>query len=272
MLVTLGEVFTEAESAALSGAVGTRDAPNAAVPAPPRPPAEQAPTDVRPSDQTVLLGLTRAIHEHVVQRLFSVSLVLGIDGSCDQQLKAICAAEVNAALKDLRGILRDGLECMPSPVEVVPLADALAALANADDVRVTRTDSRLGLIAPGQAAVAQSVLVEAVRNARKHAPDGHSDIEACIDGGLLRLSVTNDGVHPTRVGQHGQGVGLTLACEEAHLHGGLIEHGLSGPGRWRVLLTLPVEASTDAAAAPEDAWPGTSSQPENQATREERAA
>jgi signal transduction histidine kinase len=93
-------------------------------------------------------------------------------------------------------------------------------------------------------ALAQSILVEAVRNARKHARA--SRVEVCVrgDDATLVLEVRNDGV-PSRqqdADAHGRrpgGVGLRLATLEALQHDGVLEYGESGGGTWQVRLVVP---------------------------------
>src|SRR5918999_768477 len=51
------------------------------------------------------IDLAREIHERVVQRLFGLSLVLGSEGALGEDVRRRCAAELQAALKDLRDAL-----------------------------------------------------------------------------------------------------------------------------------------------------------------------
>jgi signal transduction histidine kinase len=93
-------------------------------------------------------------------------------------------------------------------------------------------------------ALAQSVLVEAVRNVHKHARASRVNVALRIDAGTLVLEVRNDGVParggdaPPPVGRQG-GMGLRLATLEALQHDGVLEYGKSEAGTWQVRLVVP---------------------------------
>jgi signal transduction histidine kinase len=86
-------------------------------------------------------------------------------------------------------------------------------------------------------ALAQSVLVEAVRNAHKHSRATFVKVSLRNDGGTFVLEVRNDGAPPHNDG--GGGVGLRLATLEALQHDGVLEYGESEPGAWQVRLVVP---------------------------------
>ena len=85
--------------------------------------------------------------------------------------------------------------------------------------------------------LAQNVLAEAVRNARKHAQPTGIDIALAQDRDALVLQVVNDGVGA--LPGH-SGIGLRLAALEALHHGALVEFGPEESGRWRVRLLMPL--------------------------------
>ena len=84
--------------------------------------------------------------------------------------------------------------------------------------------------------LAQSVLLEALRNARKHAPDG--DVAITIDSGdeAFVLEVVNDGVGASGMGA---GLGLRMASLEALQHDAIVEFGPMPPDSWHVRLLVP---------------------------------
>jgi signal transduction histidine kinase len=86
-------------------------------------------------------------------------------------------------------------------------------------------------------ALAQSILVEAVRNARKHAKSTVVRVRLRSDGGTFVLEVHNDGAHLHNGGRGG--VGLRLATLEALQYDGVLEYGESEPGAWQVRLVVP---------------------------------
>ena len=86
-------------------------------------------------------------------------------------------------------------------------------------------------------ALAQSILVEAVRNASKHAHASRVGVSLRNDGATLELEVRNDGADVHSGGRGG--VGLRLATLEALQHDGVLEYGECEPGAWQVRLVVP---------------------------------
>ena len=70
-------------------------------------------------------------------------------------------------------------------------------------------------------------------------PRGGSRSRLRRDGDAFVLEVVNDGVGP-RAAAAARGMGLRLAAFEALEHGGVVEFGPAGEGRWRVRLAVPV--------------------------------
>jgi signal transduction histidine kinase len=91
-------------------------------------------------------------------------------------------------------------------------------------------------VPPSLEAVAQSVLIEAVRNARKHAAPTAVRVRTRRAEGTFVLEVVNDGVG---VGSGDPGMGLRLAAFEALQSGGVLEFGSPAPGSWQVRLVVP---------------------------------
>jgi len=183
------------------------------------------------------IDFARGIHEGVVQRLFGVSLVLSSEQPLTPEARARCAQEVGAALGELRSALQRPLGRSATPTGR-SLRDEL------DRLRAEHAD--LGLIVEGSVvdvpesleALAQSVLTEAVRNARKHADARRLVVRAHTHEGTLVLEIENDGVPAERTAS--TGVGLRLAALEALQSGGLVEFGERAPGTWVVRLVVPL--------------------------------
>ncbi len=96
----------------------------------------------------------------------------------------------------------------------------------------------------GLEALAQSVLVEAVRNAHKHARASIVNVSLRDDDGTFVLEVRNDGASARGSGGAARGarrggVGLRLATLEALQHDGVLEYGEAEPGVWQVRLVVP---------------------------------
>ena len=86
--------------------------------------------------------------------------------------------------------------------------------------------------------LAQSVLVEAVRNARKHAQPTRVEVALRRQDGAWVMEVCNDGVGP-----HAHDLRDGPAARGARGAAGrrLVEFGEREPGTWRVRLAVPHE-------------------------------
>ena len=185
------------------------------------------------------IDFARDIHDGVVQRLFGVSLALSSEKPLTAESRARCAVEVRAALSELRSALQRPLG-RSSPPTRTTLADELD--------RLSAEHPDLGICVEGEVAgvpaalepLAQSVLTEAVRNARKHADARRLVVRTHTQDATLVLEIENDGVPALRTAS--TGVGLRLAALEALQAGGLVEFGERAPGTWQVRLVVPIPA------------------------------
>ncbi|MBA3326762.1 MAG: GAF domain-containing protein [Solirubrobacterales bacterium] len=183
------------------------------------------------------IDLARDIHEQVVQRLFGVSLALSSEQPLNAEARARCIEEVRAALGDLRSALQ-------RPLGRSSRSTGTTLAAELDRLRAEHAD--LGIVVEGAVAgvpagiepLAQSVLAEAVRNARKHAEAQRVRVRTRHADGAFVLEIENDGVRARRAGV--TGVGLRLAALEALQAGGLVEFGERAPGTWQVRLVVPI--------------------------------
>ena len=183
------------------------------------------------------IDLAREIHDGVIQRLFGVSMAFSGDQELSADARARIGEELNGALQDLRRALGRPLGRTSRPTqttlveEVGRLADEHPeigiALADHDEV-------------PEQLEpLAQSVLIEGIRNARKHADPSHVDVSLEHFDGAFVMEICNDGVHGRP--RPASGMGLRLAALEAIQAGGIIEFGEREPGIWRVRLAVPLD-------------------------------
>ena len=189
------------------------------------------------------IDFARGIHEGVVQRLFGVSLALSSEQPLTAEARARCAQEVRAALGELRSALQRPLGRSAAATETT-LAAALD--------RLCAEHADLGLVVEGRVVdvpeslepLAQSVLTEAVRNARKHADARRLVVRTYESDDTLVLEIENDGVPHERSAS--TGVGLRLAALEALQAGGLVEFGERAPGTWVVRLVVPLTGNGSA--------------------------
>jgi signal transduction histidine kinase len=187
------------------------------------------------------IDLAREIHERVVQRLFGVSLVLGSEGALDEEVRRRCAAEMQAALTDLRDALARPL-APPSLDTGATLRDELARLGRHYKELPLELEWQAGVEVPDDVeGLAQSVLAEALRNADKHADPTSVRVRVGSADGTFVLEVRNDGAKPQTRTSRGAGMGLRLAAAEALGRGALVEFGPEGAdsSEWRVRLVVP---------------------------------
>jgi signal transduction histidine kinase len=187
------------------------------------------------------IDLAREIHERVVQRLFGVSLVLGSEGALSEEVRRRCAAEMQAALTDLRDALARPL-APPSLDTGATLREELARLGRHYKELPLELDWQPGVEVPDDVEpLAQSVLAEALRNADKHADPTIVRVRVGSADGTFVLEVRNDGAKPGARSSRGTGMGLRLAAAEALGRGALVEFGPEGAdsSEWRVRLVVP---------------------------------
>jgi signal transduction histidine kinase len=182
------------------------------------------------------IDLAREIHEGVIQRLFGISMAFSTDQELSAEARGRIGEELNGALKDLRAALGRPLGRMSRPTQTTFLAE----FSRLDDVH-----PELGLRLVADVPVpeeleplAQSVLIETVRNATKHADPTYVEVSLRHFDAAFVLEVCNDGVHGRPRPQ--SGMGLRLAALEAIQAGGIIEFGEREPGVWRVRLAVPL--------------------------------
>ena len=183
------------------------------------------------------LDMARDIHDGVIQRLFGVALAFGSEAPSAEEL-ARCAEQVQLALSDLRTALQRPLGRSPRPTDTTVREELERLAAQHRELGVT-FEQHADIDLPGELEpLAQSVLVEAVRNAHKHANPTRVGVRVVGQDGTFVLEVTNDGVEGRS--RH-TGMGLRLAALEALQCGGVIEFGARDQDSWQVRLVVPHE-------------------------------
>jgi signal transduction histidine kinase len=180
------------------------------------------------------IALIQQIHERVIQRLFGLLLALGSEESLSAEQRAMCHDEVRKVLHELRTALGSSLAppAKRANATVRQMVDRVAA--HQEGLAVNWRD---GVEVPADIEpLAQSVLLEALRNAEKHARAGSVTINVDRSEGTFVLEVVNDGVGPPAMGA---GLGLRMASLEALEHSGIVEFGPLPPDRWHVRLLVP---------------------------------
>ena len=186
------------------------------------------------------IDLAREVHESVIQRLFGVLLAVSNDAPLRAEARERVRVELQAALRDLRRALQRPLG-RTAPATEATFAQELERLCDAHPelgIELAAGSEEVG-VPQELEPLAQSVLVEAVRNARKHARPKRVEVKLARQDGAWVMEICNDGV-----GERGRtvsGMGLRLAVLEALQLGGLVEFGPREPGIWRVRLAVPHE-------------------------------
>ncbi|MGI8714747.1 MAG: GAF domain-containing sensor histidine kinase [Solirubrobacteraceae bacterium] len=188
------------------------------------------------------IDLAREIHEGVIQRLFGVSMALDGDGSLSADARARCAIETQAALTELRTALQRPLGRAPRATQTTLTAEVTRLAGAHPDLGLALEQGGAGDVPESLEPLAQSVLTEAVRNARKHASPTRVGVRIGRADGAFWLEVINDGVGSAR--RHA-GMGLRLAAVEALQFNGVVEFGEREPGTWQVRLVVPHEHDDD---------------------------
>jgi signal transduction histidine kinase len=183
------------------------------------------------------IDLAREIHDGVIQRLFGVSMAFSSDQELSAEARGRIGEELNAALQDLRRALGRPLGRTSRPTQTTLLAevDRLADQHPELGIALAEHDEVPEPLEP----LAQSVLIEAVRNAGKHADPTEVEVSLRRIDGAFVMEICNDGVHGRP--RPASGMGLRLAALEAIQAGGIVEFGEREPGIWRVRLAVPLE-------------------------------
>lgn len=181
------------------------------------------------------IALTREVHEQVIQRLFGLSLALGADQPLTAAERERCGGELQAVLTQLRLALGRPLAPQEPHTETT-LAELLQHRMRASDLALEWAEGVE--VPPHLEPLAQSVVIEALRNADRHAAGSTARVRVGRSCEAFELEVSNDGV---RHGPRSAGLGLQILTLEALQHNGLLEFGPSGDNGWRVRLLVPID-------------------------------
>lgn len=184
------------------------------------------------------IDLARDVHESVIQRLFGVQLVFSSSAELKPEARERIAAELQAALVDLRRALQRPLGASSPETRTTLLEEVERLRREHSDLHLVLTRGSERVSVPSSLEpLAQSVLAEAVRNAHKHARPTKVEVTLERADDTLFLDVCNDGVQGR---PKATGMGLKLAALEALQAGGIVEFGERSAGMWRVRLAVPV--------------------------------
>ncbi len=188
------------------------------------------------------IDLMREIHDHVIQKLFGVSLVLATDGDFSESDRNRCGREISDVLTQLRTMMGRPVAARSTEVSR-SLRELLESLAELGRIRFEWQER---LETPTELErLAQSVVLEAIRNSEKHSDEGAVEVSVSAENDNFLIEMVNDRVieHPDGGEKvDGAGIGLRLLTLEALQYNALVESGPLGGGRWRVRLKAPVSS------------------------------
>jgi signal transduction histidine kinase len=158
--------------------------------------------------------IERDLHDGAQQRLVSLAMNLGMarerfTGAPEPVRRAIAEAHDEAvlALSELREFIR-GL--YPAVINDRGLDAALSGLAARAPLPVRLRVDVSRPASPSIEAVAYFIVSESLTNVAKHAQATRAEVTVMRDGGLLRISVTDDGSGGAVAGGDGAGTGSGL--------------------------------------------------------------
>src|SRR5919199_2118374 len=141
------------------------------------------------------IDLARDVHESVIQRLFGVQLVFSSSTDLSGEARERIAAELQAALVDLRRALQRPLGRSAPETQTTLLEEVARLRREHPDLHLSLTRRSKRVHVPRELeSLAQSVLAEAVRNAHKHAHPTRVEVSLERTDGALVLEICNDGV------------------------------------------------------------------------------
>ena len=186
------------------------------------------------------MDLAREVHESVIQRLFGIQLVFSSQAELSPAARQRIAAELQAALHDLRRALQRPL-ARQAPETHTTLLEEI------DRLRKEHRDLHLVAHATGATRSRSRTRWSRSRSpcwprpsATRTSTPAPTKVEVSLrtQDDTLTLDVVNDGV---RGRARQSGMGLKLAALEALQFGGIVEFGEREPGKWRVRLAVPLD-------------------------------
>ncbi|MFB9838143.1 sensor histidine kinase, partial [Actinoallomurus acaciae] len=164
----------------------------------------------------------------------------------DDVFREIEEAGSNAltAMRRLVGMLRE--DTVPEPVPASGIRAAVLDAAAGHDGVAMELPGDLDRLEPAPALITtvHRVVLEALTNVRRHAPDA-ADVRVAARvqhdpvADVLHLEVVNDGVGEPSGG--GSGYGLVGMRERVTALGGTLRAGVESGRRWRVVVRLPLD-------------------------------
>ncbi|MFC1416167.1 sensor histidine kinase [Streptacidiphilus cavernicola] len=217
------------------------------------------------------LRFARDLHDLLGYSLSAITLktelihrLVGVrpDRACEEIVGVLDISR--QALADVR-LVASGYRDM----SLVAEAESAARTLQAADVQA-EVDISCGRLHPVVDTVLATALREGITNVLRHSRVQHCSISASLNGGLVRMSLVNDGVEDQR-GQSPPHSGSGLGNLQTRLTaiGGMVSAGVRGDGRFHLDVEAPVRQAGPAAAG---SVAGSAPGPSTGAVSEPRAA
>ncbi|MFB6721083.1 sensor histidine kinase [Kribbella sp. NPDC056345] len=193
------------------------------------------------------LALARELHDLVAHHITGVVVraqaaqVVLADSTEHEMLGEIeqAGSEALTAVRRLVGVLRSPEDA--PPVTTGGLVEAIESVVDGNDRVLLELAPGLDelAVAPATVSTVHRVVLEALTNVAKHAPEArHVTVAVVVEGRHLRVTIDNDGL--ARARRTEGGYGLIGMRERIEALGGRLTAGPYGERGWRVLAELPL--------------------------------
>ncbi len=202
--------------------------------------------------------LARELHDDLNQQIAALSIAMGNLKRGIPETETAARAQSTRIFDNLvrlsEGVRRVSHQLHPAALQYSGLAAALreycGEFQSLTGIRVTaRIEGTFDGVTAEQALTVYRIAQEALQNVAKHAHAKDAAVDLTLDGGVLRLKVSDEGVgfDPAAAGES-SGLGLVSMKERARLVNGRlrVERGASGGAT----VTLEIPAGATKAASP----------------------
>lgn len=206
---------------------------------------ERAVADARTALRLRLAGDLHDFVAHDISEMVAHAQAGGVAGDPRQALERVEATGQRAMSmldRTLDMLHHDNPPRTPAG-DLSSVREAAERFSAAGPARVHLSMDTPATVPAETAALAYRIVIEGLTNIRRHAPHaGRADLSISVAGGVLEVTMTNDGVGRAPGGRRGGGTGLTgLATLVREQGGELVTQAV--PGGWSLAARLPLTQS-----------------------------